>query len=80
MAFLLDDILLAPVKGLNFLAKKIHEQAMGELLNEERTKQELRELYVLFETGRIAAEEFEEREKRLVARLELIEAYKEDSS
>lgn len=77
MAFLLDDILLAPVKGVRLIAKKIHEQAMEEFLDEEGVRQELRELYMSLETGRITEEEFEEREKTLVERLEQIEAYKE---
>lgn len=77
MAFLLDDILLAPIKGVHLIAKKIHELAMEELLDEEAVRQELRELYMSLETGRITEEEFEEREKTLVERLEQIEAYKE---
>lgn len=76
MAFLLDDILLAPAKGLHFLAKKLMEQAAQELLDEERVRRELRELYVLLEIGGITEEEFEERERMLVERLEEIEAYK----
>lgn len=77
MAFLLDDILLAPVKGVVFLAKNVHEAAMKEFLDEEGVRQELRELYMLLETGKISEEEFEEREGKLVERLEEIEAYKE---
>lgn len=80
MAFLLDDILLGPVKGVHFIAKKIHEQAMEELLDEEGVRQNLRELYMSLETGKIGEEEFEELEKSLVERLEQIEAYKEGSS
>ena len=76
MAFLLDDILLAPVKGLIFIAEKIHAQAMGELLDEEGVRQELRELYMLLETGKISEAQFEEREAALVERLEDLEAYK----
>lgn len=76
MAFLLDDILLAPVNGVRLIAKKIHEQAMEELLDEEGVRQNLRELYMSLETGRITEEEFEEQEKSLVERLEQIETYK----
>ena len=76
MAFLLDDILLAPVKGLIFIAEQIHAQAMGELLDEEGVRQELRELYMLLETGKISEAQFEEREAALVERLEELEAYK----
>ena len=74
MAFLLDDILLAPVKGVVFLARKVHDSAMEEVLDEKGTRQKLRELYMELETGRISEEEFEEREEELVGRLEEIEA------
>jgi hypothetical protein len=78
MAFLLDDILLAPIKGIVFIAEKIKEQAEGELLNEEGVRQELRELYQLLEAGQISEEEFGEREEQLVERLEAIEEYKKN--
>ena len=76
MAFLLDDIILAPVKGVIFIAEQIHAQAMEELLDEDGVRQELRELYMLLETGKISEAEFEEREAALVERLEELEAYK----
>ena len=80
MAFLLDDILLAPLQGLVFIAEKIHAQAMEELLDEEGVRQELRELYMLLETGKLAEAEFEKREAALVERLEGLEAYKQGES
>ena len=80
MAFLLDDILLAPLNGVIFIAKQIHAQAMEELLDEAGVRQELRELYMLLETGKIAEAEFEAREAALVERLEEIEAYKKGES
>lgn len=76
MAFLIDDILLAPVKGVHFLARKISEQATRELLDEAGVRRDLTELYMALETGRITPEEFEEREGTLVERLEEIEAHK----
>jgi hypothetical protein len=78
MAFLLDDLLLAPIKGVVWLAEKIKEQAEGEFLNEEGVRRELRELYQLVETGKISEEEFTEREEQLVERLEAIEEYKKN--
>lgn len=77
MAFLLDSILLAPVKGLVFIAEKVHDVAMEEMLDEEGVRQDIRELYMLLETGRISEEEFEKQEAALVERLEEIQAYKE---
>ena len=77
MAFLLDDILLAPLKGVIFIAEKIHAQAMEELLDEDGVRQELRDIYMLLETGKMSEAEFEEREAVLVERLEELEAYKQ---
>lgn len=77
MAFLLDDILLAPLKGVIFIAEKIRAQALAELLDEAGVRQELRELYMLLETGKISEAEFDEREAVLVQRLEELEAYKQ---
>ena len=80
MAFLLDDILLAPLNGVIFIAEKLHAQAMEELLDEAGVRQELRELYMRLETGKLSEAEFEEREAALVERLEELEAYKKGES
>ena len=77
MAFLLDDILLAPLKGVIFIAEQIHAQAMGELLDDAGVRQELQEIYRLLETGALSEAEFEEREAVLVQRLEELAAYKQ---
>jgi len=74
---LLGDVLFAPVKGVYLIGKKVYEMAMEELLDEEGAREELEELYMLLETGKINEEEFERREKELVERLEEIESYKE---
>jgi len=76
MAFLLDNILLAPVKGVAFIARKVQDAAMEELLDEGGVRQALRELYRQLDTGDISEEEFEEQEEALVERLEEIEVYK----
>lgn len=75
MAFLLDDILLALVKGVWFIAKKIHNQAIDEVLDKEGVRRQLRQLYISFETGELTEEEFQVREEALVQCLEQIEAY-----
>jgi len=64
------------LKGLYLLGKKIHEMAMEEFLDEDRVREELKELYVLLEAGKISEEEFESREEELVGCLEEIESYK----
>ncbi len=77
MAFLIDDILLAPFKGILFIAEKIQEAAQQEdLLDEDATRRNLTTLYMLLETGTITEEEFEQREAELVKKLEKIEETK----
>lgn len=76
MAFLVDDILLAPLKGIRFIAGKIYEQADNEIYDEEGMKRDLLELYMLLETGRITEEEFEGKEKELVEQLEKLQELK----
>jgi len=77
---LLDSILLAPVKGPYWIAKKVHQMAMDELLDEDGAREKLRELYTLFEEGKISEEEFQRREEQLVERLEQIMSYKESKN
>jgi len=74
---LLGSILLAPIKGPCWIAKKVHDMAMEEFLDEEKVREELKDLYVSLETGKISEEEFERREEELVERMEEIESYKE---
>jgi hypothetical protein len=76
---ILDDILLAPFtapfKGLLWTARKIQEAAKDELESRStRTRSELSELYMQLETGKITEEEFDEREKRLLDRLDQLKA------
>ena len=68
--------MLSLLKGIYLLGKKLHEMAMEELLDEDKVREDLKELYVLLESGKISEEEFELREEKLVERLEEIELYK----
>ena len=71
--FLIDDILLAPVKGIVYLAKKIHELAEEELVDTgEKIKRELLDLQMLFETDQISEEEYQKKEKDILERLEAL--------
>lgn len=74
---LLDSVLLAPIKIPHFIAKKVHEMAIEEFLNEEKVREELKNLYALLEMGKIGEEEFERREEELVDLIEEIMSYKE---
>jgi len=69
--FLLDDILLSPIKGIVWVAEKVRDAAQEESAREgDLITAELRELYLMLESGRISEEEFEGREKQLLDRLE----------
>jgi len=68
--FLIDDILLAPLKGVVYLAKKIHELAEEELEDTgEKLKRELLDIQMLFETDQITEEEYQTKEKNVLERL-----------
>ena len=72
---LVDDLLLAPITGLLWVFQKIHEAAQEEMLGEaDAITQELRDLYMMLETGQVTEAEFDARERALLDRLEVIQA------
>ncbi|MBI5025122.1 MAG: gas vesicle protein GvpG [Nitrospirae bacterium] len=76
--FLIDDILLAPLKGVIWLGKKINEVAEKEVSDEGRIKEKLMELQLRFEMDEINEEEYEKQEEELLARLSAIRKAKEE--
>lgn len=69
--FLLDDILLSPIKGIVWVAEKVRDASQEESAREgDLITAELRDLYLLLESGRIAEEEFAGRERQVLDRLE----------
>lgn len=71
--FLIDDILLSPLRGILWIAREVDKAAEEELANESETiKADLSELYLMLEAGRITEEEFDAREKKLLDRLDEI--------
>ncbi|MBI5114952.1 gas vesicle protein GvpG [Candidatus Poribacteria bacterium] len=69
--FIVDDILLFPVRSLLFVLRGIHKAAREEIENEaESIRRELTDLYMMLETGRISEEEFQAQEQELLDRLE----------
>lgn len=71
---LVDDILFSPVKGINWIFKKIHQLAQEELDGEaDRIRESLTELYMQLETGEITEAEFEEQEAVLLDRLDALD-------
>ena len=76
--FLIDDLLLLPVKGFVGIFKKIHEMAERELSDEDYVRERLMELQLRFELDEISEEEYTRREKELMERLDAIKKAKEE--
>ena len=76
--FLIDDILLAPLKGVIWLGKKINEVAEKEVSDEGRIKERLMELQLKFEMDEISEEEYNKQEKELLVRLDAIRKTNEE--
>ncbi len=75
--FLIDSILLAPLRGVVWLGKKINETAENQLSDEGRIKEELMTLQLRFELDEINEREYDQREEELLARLDAISKSKE---
>jgi hypothetical protein len=72
--FILDDILLLPLRGIHWVAREIHNAAHQELDHEaDAITAELSDLYRMLEAGKITEAEFGAREKTLLDRLDKIE-------
>jgi hypothetical protein len=70
---IVDDILLSPLHGLWWIVREVHQAAKQEVAGQsEALTAELRELYMLLETGGISEPEYEAREKELLDRLQLL--------
>jgi hypothetical protein len=73
--FLIDDLLLAPFRGIKFVAEAVHDAAREEIENERQAlRDEINDLYMQLETGEISEETFEAREEQILDRLEALEA------
>jgi hypothetical protein len=69
--FLLDDILLSPVKGLASICRKVEEAARQDLENQEKgTMAALSDLHRRLETGEIGEEQFDLEETKLLEHME----------
>lgn len=76
--FLIDDIFLAPLKGVIWLSEKVDEIIEKEISDEGRIKEKLMELQLKFELDEISEEEYTRQEKELMARLDAIIKAKEE--
>jgi len=67
--FLLDDILLAPIKGVKWVAEKLEEMADKELFDPDKIREELMALQAKLDMGEMKEEDYTAREKELLQRL-----------
>jgi hypothetical protein len=67
---LIDDLLMLPVKGFFGIFKKIHEMVERELSDEDYIRERLMELQLRFELDEIEVEEYNQKEKKLLTRLD----------
>lgn len=69
--FMVDDVLLLPVRGLFYVLREIREAAAEEVRRqEEAVRRELSELYMALERREITEEQFGAREEELLALLD----------
>jgi len=74
----IDDLFLAPLRGLLWVARKVDEAASQEQEQEEEAlKARLGELHARLEAGQLTEQEFEAEEAELLDRLEVITERKE---
>ncbi len=73
MAFIIDDILSLPVKGIIGIFKEIHNYADKELNDIDFWQQKLLELQLRYEMGEIEELEFKQQEKDIVQRISEIQ-------
>ncbi len=76
--FLIDDLLMAPLKGVIFIAEKINEVIVKETSDEGAIKERLMSLQLKFEMDEISEEEYDRREDELLGMLEKIREDKLD--
>ena len=71
---IVDDILLFPVRSILWIFREMYNAAQEEIENEaDSITNELSDLYMMLETGKITESEFDAREKELLDRLDEIQ-------
>ena len=76
--FLIDDILLAPLRGVHFVASSIHDAVREEIESERQAlRNELNDLYMAVETDEISEEAFDAREEEVLDRLDELDELEE---
>lgn len=73
--FIIDDLLLSPVKGFLWIVRELHKNAEEQIAGEsEDLTAKLSTLYMMLETGQIGQDEFDAQERDILDRLDAIEA------
>ncbi len=76
--FLIDDILLSPLRLVVWLGNKINDVAGKELSDEGLIKERLMKLQLRFEMDEIGEKEYNKQEKELLEQLNAIRKAKEE--
>jgi hypothetical protein len=73
--FVIDDLLLSPVKGFMWIVRELHKAAEDQIASEsEDLTARLSTLYMMLETGQIDQAQFDEQERAILDRLDAIDA------
>jgi ABC-type Zn2+ transport system substrate-binding protein/surface adhesin len=75
--FLIDSILLSPLKGIIWVGEKINGVMTKEVSDEGLIKEKLMEIQMRFELDEITEKEYEKEEKALLSQLDTIRKLKE---
>lgn len=70
--FLIDDIFLAPLKSVIWIAEKLQDLVEKELTDQDKIKEKLMALQLRFELDEISGEEYDKQESELLMRLDTI--------
>lgn len=69
--FIIDDILLSPMKGFLWIVEELRNAAEAEQEHEaDNLTAKLSTLYMMLETGQMSAEEFDAQEAAILSRLD----------
>ena len=77
MAFILDDILLAPCNLVTWIGRTLYDQAEAELTDELAIHEQLLALQTQLELGKLTEEKYIQQEDVLMRRLNEIQKYKD---
>lgn len=77
LTFLLTLPVLGPVNGITFIAEKLAEQGLHELMDETEIQRRLMELELRHEMGEIDFAEYQSQEEELLERLDVVQQLRE---